>query len=357
MNTSALCVRDVDFLFTPFVYRKLRLPTRLVMAPVQRFFAQDGVPSVDMGLYYYRRAVQSLGMVVTEPVAVPDEAAALDAGMARFYGGEALRAWRRICRLVHTTPCRLAPLLSHAGMLRAAKDGVPSIGPSGLPVVTGGRMGEAMSRSRIDSVVQAFGASAGAARVLGFDAVEINGADAHLIEQFLRPACNARLDEYGGDIGGRARFACRVVHAVRKAVGRHFPVLFRLGQFSPLFGDVPLAGSPAELQQLLSLLCDAGVDIFCGVDARASQPAFEGSALNMAGWIRRLTGRPVITEGRVGLDGVPLPPLVRRMQAWEFDMISAGRSLLADAEWGAKIRQAREAEIIPFTSRSWFRLL
>ena len=77
----------------------------------------------------------------------------------------------------------------------------------------------------------------------------------------------------------------------------------------------------------------------------------------MAGWIRRLTGRPVITEGRVGLDGVPLPPLVRRMQAWEFDMISAGRSLLADAEWGAKIRQARESEIIPFTSRSWFRLL
>ncbi len=326
------------------------------MSPVQRFFAMDGVPTVDMLRYYYRRAVQGIGLMITEPVAVPDPAAAVDAGMAGFHGGAALRAWRRICRLVHTSPCRIASLLSHAGMLCQVEGDLVPIGPSGQALIPGGRQGERMNAGRIDTVVQAFGRAAAAARVLGFDAVAINGADAHLIEQFLRPESNHRHDEYGGDIRSRARFACRVLHAVRKAVGRDFPVLFRFSQYTSLFGRSPLVKTPAELESLVQPLCDAGVDMFCCADKQASAPAFGGSPLNLAGWTRLLTGRPTITEGAVGLPGVEIHPLVRRMRAGEYDLISVGRALLADAEWGTKIHLSREEEIIPFTKRAWLHL-
>ena len=307
------------------------------MSPVQRFFAMDGVPTVDMLRYYYRRAAEGIGLVVTEPVAVPDPLAAVDSGMALFYGGAALRAWRRICRLVHTTPCRIAPLLSHAGMLRQGGDTALSIGPSGRPLVPGTRGGVSMTPDMIAMVVQAYGKAAAAARALGFDAVVVNGADSHLIEQFLRGETNQRRDEYGGDICARVRFACRVLHAVRKAVGREFPILFRFAQYSPLSGNLPLVGTPAELNALVAPLCDAGVDIFCCADKQASVPAFGGSQLNLAGWTRLLTGRPTITEGAVGLPGVEIHPLVQRMRAHEYDLISVGRALLADAEWGGAI--------------------
>lgn len=326
------------------------------MAPVQRFFAQDGIPTEEMLRYYYRRAVESMGLIVTEPVAVPDVAAPADAGMSSFYGGSALRAWKHICRMVHTTPCRIAPLLTHAGMLRQVGGSIVPIGPSGRAVIPGTRQGESMSASRIESVAHSFGRAAVAARILGFDAVAVNGADAHLIEQYLRSETNLRHDEFGGDIAGRVRFACLVVQAVRKAIGRCIPILFRFSQFSPLFGRSPLVASPAELELMLTPLVNAGVDIFCCADTQASLPAFGGSPLNIAGWTRLLTGRPTITEGAVGLPGVEIHPLVRRMRAAEFDLVSVGRALLADAAWGSKVRSGRENEIAPFTNRAWLHL-
>ncbi|MBR5196217.1 MAG: 12-oxophytodienoate reductase [Akkermansia sp.] len=356
MKTTALSLRDVDFLFTPFVHRKLRLSTRLVMAPVQRFLAQDGVPTEEMMQYYYRRAVNAMGLIVTEPVAVPEPAAAADAGMAVFYGGPALRAWKKICRMVHTTPCRIAPLLSHAGMLSQRQGVVLPIGPGGGVGLPGVQPGEMMNHTRIAEVAAAFGRGAAAAKILGFDAVVINGADAHLIEQFLRAETNQRCDEYGGDICGRARFACAVVHAVRKAVGRQFPILFRFAQYSALYGRSALVFSSDELSRLLGMLCDAGVDIFCCADTQASLPAFGGSMLNLAGWTRLLTGRPAITEGAVGLPGVQIQALAQRLRASEFDLVSVGRALLADCAWGTKVRLSREDEIIPFSRRSWLHL-
>ena len=356
MKTTALSLRDVDFLFTPFVHRKLRLSTRLVMAPVQRFLAQDGVPTEEMLQYYYRRAVNAMGLIVTEPVAVPEPAAAVDVGMAVFYGGPALRAWKKICRMVHNTPCRIAPLLSHAGMLRQMPGDVFPIGPGGGDSLPGGNPGEVMNHTRIAEVAAAFGKGAAAAKILGFDAVAINGADAHLIEQFLRTETNHRHDEYGGDICGRTRFACAVVHAVRKAVGRQFPILFRFAQCSPLYGRSPLVPSSDDLRHFLGMLCDAGVDIFCCADTQASLPAFGGSRLNLAGWTRLLTGRPAITEGAVGLPGVPVHELAQRLRASEFDLVSVGRALLADCAWGTKVRLSRDEEIIPFSRRSWLHL-
>ena len=59
--------------------------------------------------------------------------------------------------------------------------------------------------------------------------------------------------------------------------------------------------SPEELEKVLRLLQDAGVDIFHASTRRFLLPEFAGSDLNLAGWTRKITGAPTITVGNVGL--------------------------------------------------------
>lgn len=369
MNTvTSLQIREVEVLFRPFFNRKLNLCNRIVMAPLRRNYAPDGIPTAEMLQYYRRRAEREVGLIITEASAVDDPVSAEDNCMPRFYGGAPLRAWKQICRAVHATHCSMAPLLCHVGMARPLHGDIPNpdllpIGPSGINPHTLELTGEEMSRNRIREVLQAFSSAAAAAVKLGFDAVAIEGAGGYLIEQFLRADTNQRRDIYGGDIAARARFACEAVHAVRRAVGRNFPILFRYSPVYAGFQEKRLAETPHELATLLELLSDSGVDIFDCVSPHHAQPAFPGSSLTPAAWTRLLTGKPVISGGAVGLNmqGGCLPlsfsGVLRMVSAGEIDLVSVGRALLADPAWAEKLHLARESEMIPFTPRVIGRLL
>ena len=376
MQTDVPSLRDIETLYRPFEHRKLKLATRLVMAPMTRSFAPGGIPTLEMAAYYWRRAINEIGLIVTEGAIIHDPAGSADANCPHFYGGTALRAWKNICQAVHTTPCKIAPQLWHVGMARPLRGDIPypdfpPIGPSGIDPVSLQRTGETMSRSRIAAVIEAFAQAASDARKLGFDAVEIHGAHGYLIDQFLWEATNRRTDEYGGDLIGRTRFAREVVQAVRKAVGSSFPIIFRLSQWKIGHYDARLANDPRELADLLEPLSEAGVDIFHCSTRRFDRPEFTGSNLNLAGWVKKLTEKPTIAVGSVGLDrefsaeslrtaagSAPetLSRLCEMMSAGEFDLIAIGRALLADPAWATKVHHAAEASIQPFTKQALARL-
>ena len=340
-SSAMLCLREIDELFRPFTHRKLTMSSRLVMSPMFRWHSPTRGSEQEMLQYYRLRASHLLGLIITETLAVNDPAAAIDDDMPHFSGGSALRLWKGICRAVHAFPCRIAPQLFHAGMLRTTDD---AVGPSGIDPVTGDKRGEAMSRSRMEHVVTSFAQAAGVARVLGFDAVEICGGQGGLIDQYLRPETNHRSDEYGGSLQARTRFVCEVLHAVRKTVGRNFPIIFRLSLQLPENPDARLVHTPEELSELVVPLCNAGVDIFAVDDSGIGAP-FHGNALGFAGWVKLLSGRPVIIgESAVSHEG-SLEILSRRLAAKEFDLVAVGRALLADAEWGRKVREACVNEI------------
>ena len=92
-----------------------------------------------------------------------------------------------------------------------------------------------------------------------------------------------------------------------------------------------------------------------------TSPEFDGSTLNLAGWSKKLTGKPAITVGSVGLDSdflrtyagkdtnpANLDALIERMENKEFDLVAVGRALLADPQWANKVREGKEDTIIPF---------
>lgn len=362
--------------FRPFVSPKLELANRLVMAPMTRARAPGGVPGADVAAYYARRAASGVGLIVTEGTWIDHPSASNEADVPRFYGEDALAGWRAVVEVVHAAGGKIAPQLWHVGLSQKsdienlyASDfarEAPPLTPSGI-LKPGEQVAQPSSVADIEAAIRAYGDGARTARELGFDAVELHGAHGYAIDQFFWAGTNRRTDEWGGaTLAERARFGVEVVRACRAAAGEDFPIIFRFSQWKLQDYAARLADTPEELASLLVPLAEAGVDLFHASQRRFWEPAFAGSDLNLAGWAQKLTGRPTISVGSVGLstdlldalvggqdaEVTDVAELVRRMEADEFDLIAVGRALIADADWAGKLRDARLAEARPYTKES-----
>ncbi|MFC9164706.1 NADH:flavin oxidoreductase [Streptomyces fungicidicus] len=361
--------RAAEVLSRPVSLNGLTVPNRIAMAPMTRMFSPGGVPGEDVVSYYSRRAAAGVGLIVTEGTYVGHESAGLSDRVPRFHGAEQLAGWAKVAEAVHAAGGTIVPQLWHIGMVR--KEGqapypeAPAVGPSGLRMDGGEGAGKAMTQGDIDDVVAAFAQAAADAERIGFDGVELHGAHGYLIDQFLWSGTNRRTDAYGGDPVARARFAAEIVAAVRAAVSPGFPVLFRYSQWKQDAYDARLARTPQELEAILAPLAAAGVDAFHASTRRYWLPEFEDSDLNLAGWTKKLTGRPAITVGSVGLNGEflkafqgegaelgSLDNLLDRMERDEFDLVAVGRALLQDPQWAAKVLAGRFDELAPYDAAS-----
>lgn len=358
---------DLDILYQPVVIGSLALPNRIAMAPMTRGFSPNGVPGADVVGYYRRRAENQIGLIVTEGTLINHPAAAEGLGRPNFHGEMALHGWAQVVEAVHGAGGKIIPQLWHVGMARKINGENPNpealpIGPSGIDVFSGEKVTKEMTITEIEQIIKAFAEAASDAKRLGFDGIEIHGAHGYLIDQFFWEKTNQRQDQYGGDLVGRSRFAVEIIKACRQAIGPDFPIVFRYSQWKMGAYDAKLANTPEELAAFLAPLVEAGVDIFHCSTRRYWQAEFDGSSLNLAGWTKKITGKPTITVGSVGLDNnfieffaegkgakaTSLTPLIERLENNEFDVVAVGRALLADPAWATKTRSNRIDELIPF---------
>src|SRR6056300_592516 len=357
---------STDILFSPFYSDKLDLPNRIVMAPMTRSASPGNIPNERVVEYYRRRAAGGTGFIITEGTCVDHIGAHGFEHVPNFYGEEALAGWKKVVDAVHQEGAKIAPQLWHVGAVREAGvnpgGDAPGYGPSGISM-PGVVSAKTMTQKDIDDVVAAFAKAAADAQAIGMDAVEIHGAHGYLIDQFFWADSNKREDEYGGNLRQRSRFAVEIVKAVRKAVGEDYPIIFRFSQFKQQEYQARLVETPEELGAFLEPLTEAGVDIFhCSV-RRFWEPEFDDSLLNLAGWTQRLTGKPAIAVGSVGLnadflvegDGFKtaevdssLDKLTDRIEAGEFDLIAVGRALIANADWANIVRDGDYSKLVTF---------
>ncbi|NPD15525.1 NADH:flavin oxidoreductase [Xinfangfangia sp. D13-10-4-6] len=356
-----------DPLFRPFSLKSLALKNRIVMAPMTRCMAPEGVPGPANAAYYRRRAEGDVGLILTEGTVVDRPAARNHHGIPLFHGAAALAGWKGVADAVHGAGGLIAPQLWHTGSTRAGKwePEAPVESPSGI-IGPDQPRGVAMSEEDIADTIAAFGRAAADAKAAGFDSLELHAAHGYLIDQFFWAGSNLRDDAWGGaTLQLRARFALEVVRAVRAAVGPDFPVIMRVSQWKQQDYEVKLAATPDEMTAWLAPLVEAGVDILHCSQRRfwvAEFPELDGEAgLNFAGWAKKLTGAATISVGSVGLNteffgafrgqasgAVPFDNLLERMARDEFDMVAVGRVLLSDPDWVVKVREGRLDELHGF---------
>ncbi|RIX46553.1 12-oxophytodienoate reductase [Paenibacillus nanensis] len=337
--------QTVKALFQPFTSDKLTLANRTVMAPMTRQKSPNGVPGPDVAAYYRRRAEHGVGLIVTEGTVIHHPDASNQKDVPLFYGEEALNGWANVVAEVHAAGGKIVPQIWHMGARGNVND---------------------YSEEEIAGIVREFAKAAAEAKRLGFDGIELHGAHGYLIDQFFWEKTNQRTDRYGGSLINRTTFAAEVVKACREAVGPDFPIILRISQWKGIDYTAKLVRTPEELAQFLEPLVNAGVDIFHCSTRRFWEPEFEGSDLNLAGWVKKLTSKPTITVGSVGLDGdvtnffktgsgagnASLDGLIPKLESQEFDLIAIGRALLADPAWVSKIRDGKLEDLIPFSPQA-----
>lgn len=215
--------------FTPVNLGRYTLTNRLVMAPMTRSRANaDGTPGELAALYYSQRA--SVGLIIAEGTQPSDDGQGY-LTTPGIYTDAHVAGWKKVTEAVHEKGSRFFIQLMHAGRM-SHPDNTPhhrqSVAPSaiapGTPMFTATGMQDipeprALSTEEVRQTVQDFRYAARRAIEAGADGVEIHGANAYLIHQFLAPSANTRTDEYGGSIENRARFAIEVAQAIAEEIG------------------------------------------------------------------------------------------------------------------------------------------
>ena len=206
----------------PLAVGDLRLPNRVVMAPLTRARAGvERVPNALMAEYYRQRA--SAGLIISEATSVTPQGVGY-AETPGIWSAAQVAGWRLVTDAVHQAGGRIVLQLWHVGrishpsFLNGAVPVAPSaIAPRGnvslIRPPTAFVTPRALARSELPGVIAGYRLGAENAERAGFDGVEIHGANGYLLDQFLQDGSNHRTDDYGGPIENRARLMFEAVDA------------------------------------------------------------------------------------------------------------------------------------------------
>jgi 2,4-dienoyl-CoA reductase (NADPH2) len=339
-----------DHVFRPGAIGTLGLAHRIVMGAMHLNLetADDGGEA--LAAFYAERAEGGAALIVTGGTAVSSVGVG-GRGYGLIGNRTHMAALSAAARAVHDRGGRIALQLFHAGRyaLLGAGEGRP-LAPSAVHCRFSRSTPRAMTPEDIAATIGDFAAGAGAARELGFDAVEVMGSEGYLINQFTAPLTNRRDDEWGGDGRRRRRFPVEVLSAVRAAVGADFPVLFRISG-----ADLVEGGTPGEEVGALAVaLARAGADaLSVGVGWHESRVPTVQAQVPVGTWAysAEAVKRALRADGLGSVAVIAANRFNRLEQAeevlatGEIDFVAMARPFLADPRIVAKSAVGRSGTV------------
>jgi N-ethylmaleimide reductase len=335
-----------DSLFSSLQLGAIKLPNRIIMAPLTRMRAgANSVPTAMNARYYAQRA--SAGLIISEGTAVSPDAHGYpnDPGI---YTAEQTAGWRVVTDAVHARGGRIIMQIAHNGRNSHSSlrpDGSAPVAPSAIlgniPALTRdfqqvkAEIPRALEAAEIPVIVSTFRQAALNAIEAGFDGVELQGANSHLIEQFLEDGTNTRTDHYGGSQANRARFLLEIVAEVSAAIGAE-----RLGvRLSPFgqYGGIH-DSKPRELFSfVIKELSKLQLAYLHLIEARGSEMGLTDelheNAINNAELFRPEFDGPLLSAAAYTPDSAALA-----IEQKHADAIAFGRLFLANPDLVERIR-------------------
>ncbi len=172
-----------------------------------------------------------------------------------IYEDHLIDSYKNMVEKVHNEGSKIILQINHAGgrALVQTKDDKP-FGPSTMEVADYGC--REITISEVIQTVDDFKNAAIRAKKAGFDGVQLHGAHAFLLSQFLSPFFNKREDRYGESLENRARLMLEILQAIRSELGRQFTVIIKLNSDDFVEGGF----TPSEMVELSALLEKADID-------------------------------------------------------------------------------------------------
>ena len=216
-------------LLEPYRLGPISLPNRLVMAPLTRNRAVEGLVPSPLAIEYYGQRA-SAGLLITEASQVSQQGQGYQ-DTPGIYSKEQVAGWRKVTDRVHARGGRIFIQIWHVGRVSHTSlqpNGGAPVGPSAIRakgktfvngIFTDISEPRALELSEIPGIIEDFRRGAANAVEAGFDGVEIHGANGYLLDQFAKNGPNKRTDEYGGSIENRARLMLEVSRVVAAEVG------------------------------------------------------------------------------------------------------------------------------------------
>ncbi|MBE5792763.1 MAG: FAD-binding protein [Clostridiales bacterium] len=218
-----------------------------------------------------------------------------------------------------------------------------------------------MTIAEIKEIIEAFAKTAKLCKDAGVDGVEVHAVhESYLLDQFTMEYFNKRNDEYGGSFENRYRFATDILHAIKDACGKDFPVSLRYSAVSKMKGyckgAMPgenykeVGRDMAESEKAVKYLEDAGYDMLNADNGTydswywAHPPVYmpENCNLSDVSHIKKFVSIPVVCAGR-------MDPEVgaKAISDGLIDAMGVARQFLADPEWITKLIEERLEDIRP----------
>ncbi|MGW2215870.1 alkene reductase [Nonomuraea sp. NPDC001684] len=315
--------------FDPIAVGGTKLANRVVMAPMTRSRARDGLVTSLTAQYYAQRA--SAGLIVTEGVqpSVIGQGYPFTPGL---HSAAQVAAWREVTGAVHAAGGKIFAQLLHTGRIGhpvLLPEGAVPVAPS--PVAARGQLftpdgvkefvtPRELTEPEIERTVADFANAARNAVEAGFDGVELHGANGYLIHQFLAPGSNRRTDGWGGSAAGHARFAVAVVSAVAGAIGGDRTAL-RISPGMPN-NDMHEPDPRPVYEELLGRTAELGL---------AYLHVMEAADRELTRALRRLFPGPLVLNPHTG-DRPTGPEDLALIEDGTADLIAFGRLFLANPD-------------------------
>ena len=360
--------KEFKNLLSPIKIKDVELKNRIAMAPMNTVMSMDnrGYVNEQILAYYAARAKGGCGLIITECVLGTKLAAKFPfTSNLHCYDASFAPGLAELAETIHAFGAKTFVQMSIGfGRQGHAHDGshppAPSVVPFQVPFellakgfpemimkepvlaeLALGSMPYEMTVEEIKAEEDEFANSCIFALMAQFDGIELHAPHGYLEHQFLSPRTNKRTDLYGGSLENRMRFLVEVYMKVREVVGPDYLVGMRLSADE----HMPDGITHKEAVEVARVMTTLGVDYVHLSDGsyealKYFAPAEDGTMLAEAVNFKKAVPVPLMVPS------IHDPKNAEKaIASGKCDIVSYGRQMLIDPEYGNKVAEGRLQDI------------
>jgi dimethylamine/trimethylamine dehydrogenase len=330
-----------DILFEPVKIGPVTAPNRFYQTPHCTGMG-SGLPRTLAGMRGIK-AEGGWGVVCTEYCSIHPSSDDAPYPYATLWDADDIRNQTLMTDAVHAHGALAGVELWHGGSyVGNLGTRLPTLGVRSMPCRSDPVQSQRMDRADIKALRSWHRAAALRARDADFDIVYVYPSHGYLLSEFLSRSHNQRTDEYGGSLENRIRLFREILEETKAVIGDRCAIAVRFAADG--HGDEHLSSNEArDLVGMLGHLPDLWDLVVADYDEEMGSSRFmrEASFEDRVGWVRAMTGKPVVSVGRFTSPDT----MLRQVKRGILDFVGAARPSIADPFLPNKIRDNRVDEI------------